>query len=94
MKMSGACSGMLSTENNDFKFLKTAKKQKMHVHYVHNSSRARVTCFISPNQLVVDQKHVTVAKGQYYIFFPKYRKFDTGNCALTLSIYLSKAVLY
>ena len=26
MNMSRACSGMLSTENDDFKFLKTAKK--------------------------------------------------------------------
>ena len=56
MKMSRVCCGMLSSENDNFKFLKTAKKHKMHVHHVHNSSRCRVTVF-SPNQLVVDQKH-------------------------------------
>ena len=38
MKMSRACTGMLSSENNDFKFLKTAKK-----HHLHNSSRAHGT---------------------------------------------------
>ena len=43
MNMSRACSGMLSTENDDFKFLKTAKKHKMHMHHVHHSFMACVT---------------------------------------------------
>ena len=43
MIMSKACSGMLSSANNDFEFLKTAIKHKMHVHHVHYSSKARVT---------------------------------------------------
>ena len=51
MKMSRACSGMLSTENDDFKFLKTA----INIKCTYHSSRAN--CFISPNELVVDQKH-------------------------------------
>ena len=35
---------MLPSENDDFKFLKTAKKHKMQVHYnMHHSSRACVT---------------------------------------------------
>ena len=41
MKMSRACPGTLSSENDDFKFFKTAKKHKMHVPHVHHSSRAR-----------------------------------------------------
>ena len=55
MKMSRACSGMLYSENDDFKFLKTAKNINA------CASRAQLhgscDCFISPNQLVVDQKH-------------------------------------
>ena len=47
---SRACTGMLSSENDDFKFLKTAKNKK-HVH--HESWN----CFFSPNQSVIDQKH-------------------------------------
>ena len=43
MKMSLACTGMLSSENDDFTFLKTVKNIKEHVHYAHNSSRARGT---------------------------------------------------
>ena len=56
MKTSRACSGMLSSENDDFKFLKTAK----------NINSTCILCiivpgfvklFISPNQSVVAQKH-------------------------------------
>ena len=43
MKTSKVCTGMLSSENDDFKFLKTAKNIKKHVHHVHHSSRARGT---------------------------------------------------
>ena len=43
MKMSRACSGVLSSENDDFKFFKIAKKHKMHVHHGHHSSRGHVT---------------------------------------------------
>ena len=56
MKMSRECPGILSSENDDFKFLKNCEKHKMQVHHVHHSSRGRVTA-LSPNQLVVDQKH-------------------------------------
>ena len=51
-----ACTGMLFSVNDDFKFLKTAK----------NIKSTCITCtifpglvelFISPNQSVVDQKH-------------------------------------
>ena len=51
MNTSRACSGMLSSENDDFKFLKTAKSKK-HVHRVHHSFRAHGTVYLS-----VDQKH-------------------------------------
>ena len=56
MKMSRACSGMFSPENDDFKLLKTAKNIKcmcIRGTIVPESCN----CFISPNQIVVDQKH-------------------------------------
>ena len=40
MKTSRACNGILSSENDDFKY---CEKHKKHVHHVHNSSRARGT---------------------------------------------------
>ena len=68
MKMSRACSGMLSSENDEFKFLKTAK-HKMHVHHVHNSSRACVTVLSLRTSLSLTRNmNVTVAKELYYIF--------------------------
>ena len=68
MKMSRACPGMLSSENDDFKFLKTAKK-KMHVHHVHHSCRARVTVLDLQTSLPLTRNlNVTVAKELYYIF--------------------------
>ena len=69
MKMSRACPGMLSSENDDFKFLKTAKKHKMHVHHVHHSSRAHVTVLSLQTSLSLTRNmNVTVAKVLYYIF--------------------------
>ena len=63
MKMSRACPGMLSSENDDFKFLKTAKKHKMHVHHVHHISRARVTVLSLQTSLSLSKiLNITVAK--------------------------------
>ena len=69
MKMSRACVGMLSSENDDFKFLKTAKKHKMHVHHGHHSSRGRVTVLSLQMSLSLTRNmNVTVAKELHYIF--------------------------
>ena len=69
MKMSRACSGTLSSENDDFKFFKTAKKYKMNVHHVHHSSRARGTVLsLQTSLLLTRNMNVTVAKELYYIF--------------------------
>ena len=69
MKMSRACSGMLFSENDDFKFLKTAKKHKMHVQHVYHSSRALVTFLSLQTSLPLTRNmNVTVAKELYYIF--------------------------
>ena len=66
--MSRACSGMLSSENDDFKFLKNAK-YKMHVHHRHHSSRGSVTVLSLQISLLLTRKvHVTVAKELHYIF--------------------------
>ena len=68
MKMSKACPGMLSSENDDFQFLKTAKN-RMHVHHVHHSSRARVTVLSLQTSLSLTRNvNVTVSKELYYIF--------------------------
>ena len=56
MKMSRACSDMLSSENDDFKFLKTGKNIKCTC-IMCTIVPGSCNCFISPNQLVVDQKH-------------------------------------
>ena len=72
MKMSRACSGMLSSENDDFKFLKKCEKHKMHVHH---SSRAYVTVLSFQTSLSMTRNiNVTVAKELYYIFseIPKF----------------------
>ena len=64
MEMSWACSGMLSSENDDFKFLKTAK----------NIQCMCITCTIVPllslqtSLLLTRNMNVTVAKELYYIF--------------------------
>ena len=69
MQMSKACSGMLSSENDDFKFLKTAKKHKMHVHHVHHSSKSRVTVLSLQTSLSLTRNmNEIVAKELYYIF--------------------------
>ena len=69
MKMSRACSGMLSSKNDDFKFLKKLQKHKMHVHHVHHSSRARVTVLSLQTSLSLTRNmNVAVAKELYYIF--------------------------
>ena len=69
MKMSRACSGMLSSENDDFKFLKTAKKHKMHVHHRHHSSRSRVPVLSLQISLSLTRNiNITVVKELHYIF--------------------------
>ena len=69
MKMSRECSGVLSSENDDFKFLKTAKKHQMHVHHGPHRSRGRVTVLsLQISLLVTRNMNVTVAKELYYIF--------------------------
>ena len=69
MKMSWACSGMLSSENDDFKFLKTAKKHKMHVHHEHHSSKGRVIVLALQISLSLTRNmNVTVVKELNYIF--------------------------
>ena len=65
MKMSKACSGMLSSENDDF----DCKRYKMHVHHMHHSSRARVTVLSLQTSLSLTRNmNLTVAKELYYIF--------------------------
>ena len=69
MKMSRECPGMLSSENDDFKFLKNCEKHKMHVHHVHHSSRARGTVLsFQTSSSLTKNMNETVAKGLHYIF--------------------------
>ena len=72
MKMSRACPGMLSSENDYFKFLKNCEKHKMHVHHMHLSSRARRAVLSLQTSLPLTRNmNVTVAKELYYIFSKK-----------------------
>ena len=69
MKMSRACSGMLSSKNDDFQILKNCQKQKMHVHHVHHSSMVRVTVLSLLTSLSLARNiNETVAKELYHIF--------------------------
>ena len=69
MKTSGACTGMLSSENDDFKFLKTTEKQKKHVHHMHHSSRDRRTVLSLQTSLsLIRNMNVKAAIELYYIF--------------------------
>ena len=69
MKMSSACPCMLSSENDDFKFLKNCEKYQMRMHHVHQSFRARVTVLsLQTSLLLTRNMNVTVAKELYYIF--------------------------
>ena len=57
MKTSRACTGMLFSENDDSKFLKTTKnKQKKYVHHVHDSSRAHGTVLSLQTSLSLTRK--------------------------------------
>ena len=65
MKTSRVCTGILSSENDDFKFLKTVKNiKKKHVHHVHYSSRAHGTVL----SLQTRNMNVKVATELYYLF--------------------------
>ena len=69
MKTSRAYTGMLSSENDDFKFLEPAKNIKEYVHHVHHSSRARGTVLSLQTSLSLARNmNVEVAKKLYYIF--------------------------
>ena len=56
MKTLRACTGMLPSENNDFKFLKPAKNIKKTC-IMSTLVPGLVDRLTSPNQSVVDQKH-------------------------------------
>ena len=75
MKMSRACSGMLSSKNEDFQILKNCQKHKMHVHHVHHSSMVRVTVLSLQNQLVVGQKHERNSSQRAISYFSEISKF-------------------
>ena len=67
MKTSRACTGMLSSENDVFKFLKTAKNKKKQVH--HSSSRAIGTVLSLQSSLSLPRNmNIKVAIELYYIF--------------------------
>ena len=69
MKMSWACSGMLSSKNDDFQILKNCQKQKMHVYHVHHSSMVHVTVLSLQTSLSLARNmNETVAKELYHIF--------------------------
>ena len=76
MKTSRECIGMLSRENDYFKFLKTVIKHKKHVHHVHHSSRARGTVLSLQTSLSLT-RYMTVKVIELYYIFSKISKFVT-----------------
>ena len=64
MKTFRACTGTFSTENNDFKLLKTAKKHKKHVHH---SARGTVLS-LQTSLSLTENMNAKVALELYYIF--------------------------
>ena len=68
-KTSRACTGIFSSVNDDFKFLKNCEKHKNHVHHVHHSSRACGTVLSLQTSLSLTRNmNVKVAIELYYIF--------------------------
>ena len=75
MKTSRACTGMLSFENDDFKFLKNCKKHKKHVHHVHHSSRAHVTVLSLQTSPLLTRNMTLKVAIELYCIFSKISKF-------------------
>ena len=65
MKTSRACTGMLSTENDDFKF-KKLQKNKKHVH--HSSWAHGIVLSLQTSLLLTRNMNVKVAIELYYTF--------------------------
>ena len=70
MKMSEACTGMLSYENNAFKCSKKkCENHKQYVHHVHHTYRTRGTfIFLQTSLSFTRNMSVKVAVVLYYIF--------------------------
>ena len=69
MKKSRACTCMLSSKHDDFKFLKNCEKHKKQVHHVHHSYRARATVLSYQTSLSLTRNmNIKVAIELYYIF--------------------------
>ena len=76
MKTPRARTGILSSVNDYFKFLKNFDKHKKCVHHVHDSSRARRTVLsFQISMSLTRNMNVKVAIELYYIFskLPKFR---------------------
>ena len=68
LNTSRACTGMLSSDNKDFEFLKKCENHKKHVRHVHHSSRARETVLSPQTSLsLTGDMNVKVAIELYYI---------------------------
>ena len=76
MKTSMACTGMFSTETDDFKFLKTAKNiNKKNVHHMHHSSRSRGTVLSLQTSLSLTRNMNIKEAIELYYIFSKISKF-------------------
>ena len=74
MKMYRACPDILSSEKDDFKFFKTAKNIKCTC-ITCTIVPGLILCFVSPNQLVVDQTHERNSSQELYYIFSEISKF-------------------
>ena len=68
MKMSRACPSMLSSKNDDFKFLKTAKNVKCTCSTCTKAPRLVTVLCLQTSLSLTRNMNVTVAEELYYIF--------------------------
>ena len=69
MKTFRACTGMLSSENDDLNIIINCEKHKKHVHHMYHSSKTRGTVLSLQTSLPSTRKmNIKVAIDLYYIF--------------------------
>ena len=75
MTTSRACTGMLSSENDEIKFLKTKKKHKKHVHHGHHSYSSSGTGLSLQTSLSSTRNMIVKVAIELYYIFSKISKF-------------------
>ena len=77
--MGRACTDMVFCENDDFKFLNTAKNIKKYAHNMHHNSRAHGAVLSLKTSLSLTRNMNVKVAIEIFLDFPKYRSLDSGN---------------